>query len=151
MGQNEELVVEFVRFDQYEFIFSANCSLLDSLGSASKGNISLIASVGTSSPVNYINSISSYKSIQTRPFVFAIGKSGNNYQIKLFPNPTTNWVEIRSTAIIKETKVFDVANRLCYSGNSNRINLDQYTGGIYTITVLLGDNSTYSEKIILNK
>jgi len=126
-------------------------SSIGSLGSASKGNISLIASVGTSAPVSYINSISSYKSIQTRPFVFATGKSANNYQVKIFPNPTSNWVEIRSTAIIKEAKVYDVANRLCYLGNSNKINLDQFTIGIYTITVLLEDNSTHSEKIILNK
>ena len=126
-------------------------SSIGSLGSTSKGNISLIASVGTSSPINSINSISSYTSIQTRPIVFATGKSGNNYQVKIFPNPTINWVEIRSTAIIKEAEVYDVANRLCYSGNSNRINLDPFTVGIYTITVLLEDNSTYSEKIILNK
>lgn len=126
-------------------------SSIGSLGSNSKGNISLIASVGTLSPVSSPNSISSYKSIQTRPFVFATGKSANNYQVKIFPNPTINWVEIQSTAIIKDAKVYDVANRLCYSGNSNKINLDQFTVGIYTITVLLEDNSTYSEKIILNK
>lgn len=126
-------------------------SSIGSLGLTSKGNISLVSFVGTSSPVNSLNSISSNKSIQTRPFVFASGKSGNNYEVKLFPNPTRNWVEIQSTAIIKETRVFDVANRLCFSGNSNRVNLDQYTVGIYTITLLLEDNSTYTEKIILNK
>jgi hypothetical protein len=126
-------------------------SSIGSLGSTSKGSVSLIAATGISSPVSTPAILSSNKSIQTRPFIFASGKSGNNFQVSVFPNPTSNWIEIRSTGTIKETRVFDVANRLCYSGTLNRVNLEPYTVGIYTVTVLLEDNSIYCEKIILNK
>jgi|688.fasta_scaffold1160205_1 hypothetical protein len=126
-------------------------SSIGCLGSTSKGIVSLLAATGISSPVSSPTILSSNRSIQTRPFIFASGKSGNNFQVKVFPNPTSNWIEIRSTGTIRETKVFDVANRLCYSGNLNRVNLESYTVGIYSVTVLLEDNSTYCEKIILNK
>jgi hypothetical protein len=74
--------------------------------------------------------------------------------IKIFPNPTSNWLTIKVNALTSETQfnIIDVTGRQVYSRimdlKEERINLSKLASGLYIIN-LKNETSNYSQKILI--
>ena len=122
------------------------------IGSSYKGNVNLVSSSLTSSPILLSTSTSIGIAIQSRPFV-QLGQATNTKPIEiiLLPNPSSDVVYIKTTETITSVQVVDVSGRICFNGNQTKLSLGHLANGIYTIEVKLPNNIYYSQKIILNK
>ena len=72
----------------------------------------------------------------------------DTYNLTVYPNPTTGIVNIQANEEITEFKVFNITGQLILKGNSNTLNLDNFTSGIYMIQVTLENNSVHTQKLI---
>lgn len=72
----------------------------------------------------------------------------DTYKVAVYPNPTTGIVNIQANEEITEFKVFNLTGQLILKGNSNTLNLDNFTSGIYLIQVTLENNSVHTHKLI---
>jgi hypothetical protein len=67
----------------------------------------------------------------------------------LSPNPTNNEINISSSKIIKEVKIYNSLGKIILTTNkTNLINISNLTKGIYFIKLLFNDNTVDSDKII---
>jgi len=81
----------------------------------------------------------------------------NNENIKIYPNPTTNFIEIDLSFLKNETSeinIFDISGKQIYSNNLknntiNKINLSNFEKGIYFVKIT-NQNKKYYNKIIKN-
>jgi hypothetical protein len=121
-------------------------------GSSYKGNINLVSSSLTSSPILLSTSTSNGITIQSRPFV-QLGQASNTkpIEIMLYPNPSSDLVYVKTTETITSVQVVDVSGRVCLNSDQTNLSLGHLTNGVYTIEVKMPNNNYYSQKIILNK
>ena len=96
----------------------------------------------------YIN-IRNWKKITTN-----IQKAGSRFQdiqVDIYPNPTQNWVNIKTKETYTDVTIIDVFGKTCYTGWSDRISMQNLAAGMYTINLTLADKRVYSKKLILIK
>ncbi|WP_412985368.1 FG-GAP-like repeat-containing protein [Pontimicrobium sp. IMCC45349] len=72
--------------------------------------------------------------------------------LKLFPNPTQNYVEIVGLKTVAEANVIDYLGRLVYkqviSSTNNKIDLSQLSKGVYNVEIKV-NNSVVSKKVVV--
>lgn len=122
------------------------------IGSCYNGNINLVSSSLTSSPILLSTNTSHGLTIQSRPFV-QLGQTSNTEPIEiiLYPNPSSDLVYVKTTETITSVQVVDVSGRVCLISNQTKLSLGHLANGVYTIEVKLPNNSHCSQKFILNK
>lgn len=127
-------------------------SSIGCMGSSYNGNINLVSSSLTSSPILLSTNTTNGIAIQSRPFV-QLGQALNrkSIEIMLYPNPSSDVVNIKTTETITSVQVVDVSGRVCLNSDQTKLSLGHLANGVYTIEVQLPNNSYYSQKIILNK
>ena len=127
-------------------------SSIDTLGSSSSGKHSLVAFSPISSPVVRSGSRSEGLSIQTKPFLhLRAGSRFQDIQVDIYPNPTQNWVNIKTNETYTDVTIIDVFGKICYTGWSDRISIQNLTVGMYIINLTLADKRVYSKKLVLIK
>lgn len=127
-------------------------SSIGCMGSSYKGNVNLVSSSLTSSPILLSKSTSNGRAIQSRPFV-QLGQATNikPIEIMLYPNPSSGVVYIKTTETITSVQVVDVSGRVCFNSDQTKLSLGHLANGVYTIEIKLPNNSYYSQKFILNR
>ena len=126
-------------------------SSIGTIGSSYKGGFSMVSGNPISSPVIQNRKSSSGISIQSRPFIHLTPSySGPKIEITIYPNPSSDFVFVKTTAEYTSIKVTDVSGRLCYEGIEPKLSLGHLMSGVYTIEISLSNNGTYSQKLILN-
>src|SRR5690606_28302534 len=81
----------------------------------------------------------------------ASAKNFSNINLKLYPNPTTDVINIEgdSASEIKKISLISLEGKLIKSYNtSDVISLSDIAAGTYFLQLILNDGSVYSEKII---
>ena len=68
--------------------------------------------------------------------------------VSIFPNPTTDYVNIRSDKKIKEITIFSTEGRLLSKTKESKIDLTSYPTGIYFLNILLDGGSHFKHKVI---
>lgn len=69
--------------------------------------------------------------------------------VNIYPNPTTDFVNVKSKAEVNSISVFNTEGRkLSETYNENKINLSSYSTGVYFIHIVLKDGTTFTHKII---
>ena len=127
-------------------------SSIGTLGSSSSGKHGLVAFSPISSPVIQMGNRNQGLSIQTRPFLhLRTGSRIQDIQIDIYPNPTQNWVNIKTKETYTNVTIIDVFGKVYYSGWSDRISMQNLAAGMYTINLTLADKRVYSKKLILIK
>lgn len=127
-------------------------SSIGALGSSNSGKHSLVAFSPISSPVVQSRSRSEGFSIQTKPFLhLRAGSRFNDINIDIYPNPTQNWVNIKTKETYTDVTIIDVFGKTCYTGWSDRISIQNLAAGMYTLNLTLADKRVYSKKLILIK
>jgi hypothetical protein len=127
-------------------------SSIGTLGSSSSGKHGLVAFSPISSPVVQSGNISEGLSIQTKPFLhLRAGSRFQDIQVDIYPNPTQNWVNIKTKETYTDVTIIDVFGKTCYTGWSDRISMQNLTAGMYTINLTLADKRIYSKKLVLIK
>ena len=127
-------------------------SSIGTLGSSSSGKHGLVAFSPISSPVVQSGNRSEGLSIQTKPFLhLRAGSRFQDIQVDIYPNPTQNWVNIKTKETYTDVTIIDVFGKTCYTGWSDRISMQNLTAGMYTFNLTLADKRIYSKKLILIK
>ena len=127
-------------------------SSIGTLGSSSSGKHGLVAFSPISSPVVQSGNRSEGLSIQTKPFLHLRADSRfQDIQVDIYPNPTQNWVNIKTKETYTDVTIIDVFGKTCYTGWSDRISMQNLTAGMYTINLTLADKRIYSKKLVLIK
>ena len=127
-------------------------SSMGAIGSSYKSGYSMVSGSPVSSPVIQNRNSSTGISIQTRPFIHLKPSCGiSKIEVSIYPNPSSDFVFIKTTAEYTSIKVTDVSGRLCYEGIEPKLSLGHLMSGVYTIEISLPNNGTYSQKLILNK
>ena len=127
-------------------------SSIGTLGSSSSGKHGLVAFSTISSPVVQSGNRSEGLSIQTKPFLhLRAGSRFQDIQVDIYPNPTQNWVNIKTKETYTDVTIIDVFGKTCYTGWSDRISMQNLTAGMYTFNLTLADKRIYSKKLVLIK
>ena len=127
-------------------------SSIGTLGSSSSGKHGLVAFSPISSPVVQSGNRSEGLSIQTKPFLHLRADSRfQDIQVDIYPNPTQNWVNIKTKETYTDVTIIDVFGKTCYTGWSDRISMQNLTAGMYTFNLTLADKRIYSKKLVLIK
>mgnify|MGYP001240710794 FL=1 len=146
------LILGFTIFSSQASAQKIARSSIGTLGSSSSGKHGLVAFSPISSPVIQLGSRSEGLSIQTKPFLHL--RAGSRFQdinVDIYPNPTQNWVNIKTKEIYSDVTIIDVFGKICYTGWSDRISMQNLTAGMYTINLTLADKRVYSKKLVLIK
>jgi hypothetical protein len=69
-------------------------------------------------------------------------------KLKVYPNPTTDYVQIESQERIEKVNIFNQEGKLMNSTKLNRINLQGYPAGVYSITVQFENGKTETSKVL---
>lgn len=69
--------------------------------------------------------------------------------IQIFPVPSSDYIEIKSDAIIKEINLYDISGKLLIKTRDSKINISSLSNSIYIIEVI-GAEKTLIQKIIKN-
>ncbi|MCC3216222.1 T9SS type A sorting domain-containing protein [Chryseobacterium sp. X308] len=94
---------------------------------------------------------------EVRLSVYMQGKSNTALNVKdirtvdvnIYPNPTTEFVNVKSKAEVNSISIFNTEGRkLSETYNENRINLSSYSAGVYFLHIVLKDGTTFTHKII---
>jgi hypothetical protein len=109
----------------------------------------------------YVNSFSSilgssfldpsnYKTIINRPFNF-YGSQGSKEKIsvEIYPNPTSDFVQIKTTCKSINYAMIDMTGKLCLNGNTSKIDIKTLSSGIYIIQISNFNTIIHTEKIII--
>jgi hypothetical protein len=127
-------------------------SSIGAFASSNMGSISIVSGNPISSPVLNIRDASTGASIQTRPFVHTkIVASNTVPEIKIYPNPTNDIINIKTSEAFTDISILDMYGRVCFRGKEQIISLANYTAGIYTVVIGLDNKNSYSQKIIIFK
>ena len=68
--------------------------------------------------------------------------------VKIFPNPTANFVTIQSETAIENIKVYNTLGQLIINQKDSKLNLSSHTSGIYFVQIQLENGNEFSQKII---
>ncbi|MCJ7935060.1 MAG: T9SS type A sorting domain-containing protein [Chryseobacterium sp.] len=69
--------------------------------------------------------------------------------VNIYPNPTSDFVNIRSKAEVASIALFSIEGRkLIETYRENRIDLSGYTAGVYFLNIVLKDGTSFKHKII---
>lgn len=69
--------------------------------------------------------------------------------VSIYPNPTTDFVTVKSKVDVMSLAVFSVdGKKLSENHKENRIDLSGYPTGVYLVTIALKDGTTFNHKII---
>ena len=146
------LILGFTLFTSQAYAQKIARSSLGTLGSSSSGKYGLVAFSPISSPVLQSGNRSEGLSIQTKPFLhLRAGSRFQDIQVDIYPNPTQNWVNIKTKETYTDVTIIDVFGKTCYTGWSDRISMQNLTAGMYTINLTLADKRIYSKKLVLIK
>lgn len=74
----------------------------------------------------------------------------NSLLVKVYPNPTTGSVFIKSEVAVKEVAVYNTLGQTVYVNYANEINLSNIEKGVYFVEVHLMNGQKATEKIIKN-
>lgn len=94
---------------------------------------------------------------EVRLSVYMQGKSNTALNVKdirtvdlnIYPNPTTDFVNVKSKAEVNSISVFNTEGRKLFEiYNENRINLSSYSTGVYFLHIVLKDGTAFTHKII---
>ena len=146
------LILGFTLFISHAFAQKIAQSSIGTLGSSSSGKYSLVAFTPISSPVIQMANRNQGLSIQTKPFLhLGAGSRFQDIQVDIYPNPTQNWVNIKTKETYTDVTIIDVFGKTCYTGWSDRISMQNLAAGMYIINLTLADKRVYSKKLILIK
>lgn len=82
--------------------------------------------------------------------LLAISEASKNSETKVYPNPTSDFVEISSKDKIKSVALYDFSGKLMMTENNakNKISLLSYPKGMYLMKILFENGKTETQKII---
>ena len=72
----------------------------------------------------------------------------NKDKLKIYPNPTADFITIQTETAIKNIQVFNQLGQLITTQKESTINLSNAASGIYLVQVTLEDDTTVTQKII---
>jgi len=76
-------------------------------------------------------------------------KDVKTVDVSIYPNPTTDFVNIKSKAEVASISLFGIDGRkLSENYGKNKIDLTPYTTGVYFLSIVLKDGTTFKHKII---
>ncbi|REC59891.1 hypothetical protein DRF65_23560 [Chryseobacterium pennae] len=76
-------------------------------------------------------------------------KDVKSIDVNIYPNPTTDFVNIRSKEDVKSIILYSIDGRkLAETYRENKINLSSYPSGVYFLNIILKDGTTFKHKII---
>jgi hypothetical protein len=146
------LILGFTLIGSQAFAQKIARSCIGTLGSSSSGKYGLVAFSPISSPVVQSGNRSEGLSIQTKPFLHLRTSSRfQDIQVDIYPNPTQNWINIKTKETYTDVTIIDVFGKTCYTGWSDRISMQNLAAGMYTINLTLADKRVYAKKLVLIK
>lgn len=75
-------------------------------------------------------------------------KDVSTIDVSIFPNPTPDYVNVRSDKKVKEITVFSAEGKKLSNTNESRINLTSYPAGIYFLDIVMEGGNHFKHKII---
>jgi hypothetical protein len=73
-------------------------------------------------------------------------------EVSIYPNPTSDYININSYSPNISVVIYDIAGRSVYTGTENKINVSNLESGLYTVVVLdLINSKTYTQKVVIER
>ena len=69
-------------------------------------------------------------------------------KIEIFPNPTSDYIILRSPTSISKVEIFDQNNRIVISSQSIEIDVSSLISGVYFVRCITSNNVQYYQKFI---
>ena len=69
-------------------------------------------------------------------------------KIEIFPNPTSDYIILRSSTSISKVEIFDQNNRIVISSQSLEIDVSSLISGVYFVRCITSNNVQYYQKFI---
>lgn len=111
----------------------------------------------------YVNSFSSilgssilrqsdFKTIINRPFNFNVSQgSKENISVEIYPNPTSDFLQIKTTCKSFTYALIDMTGKLCLNGDTSKIDIKTLSSGLYIIQIYNSNTIIHTEKIIIQQ
>lgn len=163
-GSAVNIKVDPVAWDAAIGVYTGSCGNFTCVGKASNAgtggeeSYTFTTSIGTVYYVNvgfysYLNNgAEGPMTISITPTSLGVDDLQTNIKgLNIYPNPTKDYINIKSDKQVKSASVFNLNGALIKSvGNSpdNKIDVQELKTGVYVIKVIFDDNSSISEKVI---
>ncbi|MFT3919260.1 T9SS type A sorting domain-containing protein [Cloacibacterium sp.] len=112
-------------------------------------NMVYMPSANTQLTTEYISAFDNYLVEATNSTALSVDKPLNEKDItlKIFPNPVSDFVNIKSKSKINTVQIFDISGKLILNSNLSKIDIQTLKKGIYIVKVNT-ETGIFSEKII---
>lgn len=106
------------------------------------------------STINSTDACSSFGSGETRDYIFTVNNSlaiednPLNNKIKVYPNPTSDYINIETASEIKNVAVYNMIGQLVLNTVSNKVDISNLSKGTFILEVTSNDGQKFSSKIV---
>ncbi|MCL9769953.1 GEVED domain-containing protein [Flavobacterium sp. HXWNR69] len=156
MDYNQNNIFEDTEFTQ--LVNNMNSQNTTSFTVSSTSNSGLvkmrIRSRAYGSAINSSNACTSFGSGETRDYIFTVnnslGVNDNSFdtKIKVYPNPTSDYINIESLSEIKKVTVYNMMGQMVLNTISNKVDISNLSSGTFILEVTSIDGQKSKRKII---
>lgn len=106
------------------------------------------------STINSSNACTSFGSGETRDYIFTVNNTlgteeiSLNSKIKVYPNPTSDFINIESSLEIKNVAVYNMMGQLVLNTVSNKVDISNLSNGTFILEVTSNDGQKTRSKIV---
>jgi hypothetical protein len=144
------LIREYEEYDTFNFTLDVNAITTFNTNSGQQSR--------TAHATTILNNILNEKIDLTISFSIenaALSEEGfflENHQVYLYPNPTNNFVYMKSKSNINSVRIYDVTGKLVkiFEQNENKYDIRGLTSGIYLIKIMQDEIIYTTKKLIIN-
>lgn len=156
MDYNQNNIFEDTEFTQLlNNMNSQNTTSFTVSNTSNSGLVKMrIRSRAYGSTVNSNDSCSSFGSGETRDYIFTVNNSlgidANSFdtKIKVYPNPTSDYINIETTSEIKSVAVYNMMGQLVLNSISNKVDISNLSNGTFILEVTSIDGKKSRSKIV---
>jgi hypothetical protein len=106
------------------------------------------------SDVTASDACTTFGSGETRDYIFTInnslgiGTTIKKEMLKVYPNPTSDYINIETVTTIKELTVYNILGQLVIHSTVNKVDVSGLPNGTFIVEVLLNDGQKRYSKIV---
>lgn len=98
---------------------------------------------------NYALSAAEVSSLYTNNTLSSSDFSQNNFEVKLYPNPVRDILNIEIENDIQSIEIYNIQGQKVLSSNQKQINVSDLAAGMYMVRIQDVDNNIATEKIVI--
>ena len=113
------------------------------------GNSNFNGAVDDLKLYNYALSQAEVTNLFTNNTLSSSDFSQNNLEVKLYPNPVNDVLNIETALEIQNVEIYNIQGQKVLSSNQKQINISDLASGMYMVRIQDIDNNSATKKIVI--